>query len=137
LVSWLETSDYDRVTLIPFASSPKERVSFVLPRDIPLVRDALDRLHAGGGTNLAEALGLALDLGSTPEEGLFVRYLIITDGLSDDPVADLRVLERLPKDQGIDVLFINPTPEAELHVKNYGFAGITLPCIQVAVSARL
>jgi hypothetical protein len=128
IVEWIETSTYDRVTVIPFASENDPALEFLLPRDLPLVQGSISRIAATGGTNLASALEVAVEIGSHIPDGWFARHLIVTDGLSDTRVTDLALVARIPADsQGIDALLIDPTPEGQAHLRKLCINGRLIP----------
>jgi uncharacterized protein with von Willebrand factor type A (vWA) domain len=56
-------------------------------RALNRAKEFLGQVTAGGGTNLASALATAIGL-SAPEDW-FLRYLIVTDGLSETREDDL------------------------------------------------
>jgi von Willebrand factor type A domain len=118
LVSWLTTSNYNQVTIIPFGDAADAPYTFATtPADLSKLRDHLERIKAGGRTNLAAALKAGIPLGATATKGQFARYLIVTDGLSSTPSEDIGLVQSLPQDQGIDAIFIDPTPEGESHIR--------------------
>src|SRR5437879_5779485 len=63
LLSWLETSAFDAVTIVPFSTTAGAPITARIPGDLPKLRLALRAIKADGHTNLSMALGLALAAG--------------------------------------------------------------------------
>jgi von Willebrand factor type A domain len=127
LIAWLMTSDYDEATLIPFSSDSETPARFSLPKDLNRAKQFLEQIVASGSTNLASALTAAIDIGLSASEDWFVRFLIVTDGLSDTRHDDLGLVQRIPSRQGVDALLIDPTPEGEAHLRSLCIRGRYIP----------
>lgn len=130
LISWLATSDYTKATVVPFSDRADEPFTAALPSDLPRITSYIRAIGAGGNTNMAEALRLAFGIGA-PEhqrEASTVRYLIVTDGLSQTQAEDLQLVSTLlPFSQGIDGVLIDPTLAGEGHLRRLCVRGRFLP----------
>jgi hypothetical protein len=86
---------------------------------------ALERLHAGGGTNIAAALDSARSHGeSVSPRPLVIRILLVTDGLSDVREAVSAARECASSGIPVDVALIDPTARArQLAAKVAGVTG--------------
>jgi Ca-activated chloride channel homolog len=96
-------SDDDEVALVRYDSNPEvlqpmARVGEVRERLIRKVRD----LHATGGTNIPEALRLAMDAVGDASGGRVKRVVLVSDGL-DSSRSESEGLARRGTDEGVTV----------------------------------
>lgn len=120
LISRLKKSDFEFVTIIPFNTHTLPSFSREIPKYINEVENFIRNIQASGNTNLAEALLISIQTGNDAEAAetfSYLRHLIITDGLSHTPEDDIKIVETLSKNQGIDILLIDPTEEGESHLR--------------------
>jgi hypothetical protein len=127
LISSLETSNYDQAIVIPFSTHADSPIRIFLPGGMAIARSAILDIQAGGGTNLSSALSEAISIGSRTPSSTFLRYLIITDGLSSTPDDDLRIVQTIPSGQGIDGILIDPTDDGERHLRKLCLRGRYIP----------
>jgi hypothetical protein len=120
LTSWLMTSSFTRVTVVPFSTRAGDPFTTELPSGLRGLSRYLRGVDAGGTTNMASALRLAIDVGSqeVSNDKIVTHYLLITDGLSDTRPDDIDLASRVPYLQSIDGILIDPTPDGERHIRS-------------------
>jgi hypothetical protein len=120
LIIALNKSQFDIVTIIPFHSVVEAELTASLKTQKSVIDKFIRRQRADGETNLGAALSVAIKIGTVKAQEAqfsYVRYLIVTDGLSGTIDQDIELVKLIPQNQGVDGILIDQTKEGEEHLR--------------------
>ena len=117
LIERLQRASFNFVTIIPFNHEVDDPISGSLPEDRLLLQARISGIQASGRTYLSNALVKASEIGMLEAPESSIRYLVLTDGLSDTLDRDVSIVSSIPSAQGVDGILIDPTPRGEAHMK--------------------
>ena len=100
LISWLQKSTFDYITIIPFHTHLLHTISGYLKTDSQRIVREINNIQTGNTTMLSNALQKAFNIG-IGDADVYTRYLIISDGLSHSIEQDLELVKQLPINQCI------------------------------------
>jgi hypothetical protein len=118
LIQRLKKVGFEKVTIIPFDTKPEEPFTRNLPNELDDIERFIDRIQPGGDTLLALALQQAIEIATAEGANSYIRYLVITDGLSHTVDQDIVLANKIDKNQGIEGILIDPTEEGERYLKS-------------------
>lgn len=122
LINKIKTSQFKSITIVPFSTNVLEVIEGELPFDSDFIIRKIQNIFANGKTNLAEALEQSIRIGNRHSKG-YVRYLLITDGLSNTVRDDNYVIESMAEIHGMDGILIDFTHEGVNHLKGLCLRG--------------
>ena len=116
LMDWLQKSEFNTVTIIPFSSKIKRKLTVSL-KNLTRVHSYIYGQNAGGDTNLQAAISRAIKVALKDIENSYIQYLIVTDGLSHTVEQDIKLVQTIPASQGVSGILIDPTADGEYHLR--------------------